>query len=40
MSQCERVVESVVDENTRTDFVRWNEDKVAKGDALVSKERL
>ena len=40
MSQCEGVVESVVNEYARTDLVRWNEDKVAKGDALVSKERL
>ena len=34
---CDDVIESIVSEKLRTVMIRWNVDKVAKGDLLVSK---
>ena len=37
---CDGVIESIVSERLRTVMIRWNADKVADGDSLVSKHRL
>ena len=37
---CEGVVESIVSSKLRTVMIRWNADKVAEGDLLVSKHTL
>jgi hypothetical protein len=37
---CEGVIESIVNSKLRTVMIRWNANKVAEGDLLVSKHML
>jgi hypothetical protein len=40
LSWCDGKIVSIVNEKTRTVLIEWNKDKVAEGDALVSKHKL
>jgi hypothetical protein len=40
LSWCDGVVDSIVNVKTRTVVIKWNEKKVAPGDAMTSKQKL
>ena len=40
LSWCDGEVVSIVNERTRMVMIKWNKDKVVKGDALESKHKL
>jgi hypothetical protein len=40
LSWCDGKIVSIVNQKTRTVLIEWNKDKVAEGDALISKHKL